>query len=37
MINANEEAVEELIDGTMSDVRKGIELTSKITANQGRR
>ena len=37
MINANEEAVEELIDGTMSDVRKGIELTSKITANQGKK
>jgi leucyl-tRNA synthetase len=37
MINPNEEAVEELIDATMSDIRKGIELTSKITANSGKK
>ena len=37
MINANEEGIEELIDDTMSDVRKGIELTSRITANSGKR
>ena len=37
MINADEEAIEELIDSTMSDIRKGIELTSKITANSGKK
>jgi leucyl-tRNA synthetase len=36
MINRNEEAIEDLIDATMSDVRQGIELTSKITANAGK-
>ena len=37
MINANEEAVEELIDSTMSDIRKGIELMSRIPANSGKK
>jgi leucyl-tRNA synthetase len=36
MINPEEEAIEDLIDSTMSDVRQGIELTSKITANSGK-
>jgi leucyl-tRNA synthetase len=37
MINEGEEAIEELIDSTASDIRKGLELTSKIPANSGKR
>jgi leucyl-tRNA synthetase len=36
MINLQEEAIEDLIDSTMSDVRQGMELTSKIPANAGK-
>ena len=37
MINSDEEAIEELIDSTLSDIRQGVELTSKITSNSGKK
>ena len=37
MINTEEELVEEIIDKTVEDARQSIELTGKITANQGKK
>ena len=37
MINKEEELVEAIIDGTIADISQGIELTSKIDKNRGKR
>lgn len=36
MINPEEELVEDIIDKTMEDMRQGLDLTSKISANSGK-
>jgi leucyl-tRNA synthetase len=37
MINPEEEAIEDIIDKTIDDVKQGIELTSKISANKDKK
>ena len=36
MINPGEEIVEDIVDNTVNDIRQGIELTGKISANKGK-
>ncbi len=37
MINSDEEKMEDIVERTISDIRQGIELTSRIDSNKGRK